>query len=67
VGDFGLSKMKDEGKTMTSVGSPLWIAPEVLKGEVYGQGCDIYRYIALLPTCSPVLLPFCQQFSKKSF
>ena len=45
MGDFGLSKMKDEGKTMTSVGSPLWIAPEVLKGEVYGQGCDIYRWV----------------------
>lgn len=31
VGDFGLSRVRDAGKTMTKVGSPLWVAPEVLR------------------------------------
>jgi len=49
IGDFGLAKMKSEGKTMTAgVGSPLWIAPEVLKGERFGEGCDIYSFAIIL-------------------
>jgi len=42
IADFGLSRIREEGKTMTCVGSPLWAAPEVLRGEEFGLPSDIY-------------------------
>jgi Janus kinase 2 len=30
IGDFGLSRISDDTKTMTTCGSPLWAAPEML-------------------------------------
>jgi Janus kinase 2 len=48
IGDFGLSRFKDAGKTMSMCGSPLWIAPEVLRGENYGVGCDIFSFSIIL-------------------
>ncbi|RLN83504.1 hypothetical protein BBO99_00002077 [Phytophthora kernoviae] len=44
IGDFGLSKFRDVGKTMSICGSPLWVAPEVLRGEKYGTPCDVYSF-----------------------
>ncbi|KAJ0409312.1 hypothetical protein ATCC90586_007590 [Pythium insidiosum] len=44
IADFGLSKFRDVGKTMSICGSPLWVAPEVLRGEKYGCPCDVYSF-----------------------
>lgn len=44
IADFGLSKFRDVGKTMSICGSPLWVAPEVLRGEKYGCSCDVYSF-----------------------
>ncbi|KAF1790708.1 P-loop containing nucleoside triphosphate hydrolase [Phytophthora cactorum] len=44
IADFGLSKFRDVGKTMSICGSPLWVAPEVLRGEKYGTPCDVYSF-----------------------
>ncbi|OQR83960.1 protein kinase [Achlya hypogyna] len=44
IGDFGLSRIKDETKTMTKCGSPLWVAPEILQGHRFAEGCDIYSF-----------------------
>ena len=44
IADFGLSRIKEEGKVMTSVGSPLWAAPEVLRGEESGFPSDVYSF-----------------------
>lgn len=44
IGDFGLSKFREVGKTMSICGSPLWVAPEVLRGEKYGCACDVYSF-----------------------
>ena len=42
--DFGESRqVKSEG-TMTTVGSPFWMAPEVFMGMHYGPGCDVYSF-----------------------
>ncbi|KAG2833071.1 hypothetical protein PC116_g9179 [Phytophthora cactorum] len=29
---------------MSICGSPLWVAPEVLRGEKYGTPCDVYSF-----------------------
>lgn len=44
IGDFGLSRIKEEGKVMTCVGSPLWAAPEMLRGEMSGCPSDVYSF-----------------------
>jgi len=42
--DFGLSKIKEAGKTSmsTACGTPYYVAPEVLGSRGYGQECDIW-------------------------
>jgi len=42
IGDFGESKAILEDETMTQVGTPLFVAPEVVMGEQYDSKCDIY-------------------------
>jgi serine/threonine protein kinase len=44
IADFGLSKFREVGKTMSICGSPLWVAPEVLRGEKYSTPCDVYSF-----------------------
>lgn len=41
LADFGLSKSA-ENITGTKAGTPLYMAPEVMKGELYGSEADIY-------------------------
>mmetsp|Transcript_21543 Transcript_21543/g.54291 ORF Transcript_21543/g.54291 Transcript_21543/m.54291 type:complete len:358 (-) Transcript_21543:83-1156(-) len=42
VADFGLSKNFDEAKLQTRVGSPSYVAPEVLSGREYDQAVDMW-------------------------
>ena len=47
VADFGLSRMMD--KTMTrGVGTPIYTAPETLKGSQYSQKADVYSFAFIL-------------------
>ena len=43
ITDFGQSRFQNEGRTMTACGSPLWTAPEVIRGEKYSEKADVYR------------------------
>lgn len=62
IADFGLSRFKDETKTMTSCGSPLWAAPEVLRGERFNEQCECVT--CALCNRSPSLWPrSCSVFS----
>jgi serine/threonine protein kinase len=38
--DFGISKEIGEDKTKTLCGTPSYLAPEILKGEAYGESVD---------------------------
>jgi len=56
--DFGLSKILDTKKVMnTIVGTPYYMAPEVIKG-VYDKKCDIWSIGVLLYTLVSGYLPF---------
>ncbi|KAM4611357.1 dual specificity testis-specific protein kinase 2 isoform 2-T2 [Polymixia lowei] len=54
VGDFGLaekipeySEAADE-QPLSVVGSPYWMAPEVLRGELYNEKVDVFAYGIIL-------------------
>ena len=40
--DFGLASLKRVDDSDEIVGTPYYIAPEIIKGEIYGTKCDIW-------------------------
>ncbi|NXX81467.1 TESK1 kinase, partial [Urocolius indicus] len=54
VGDFGLAEKiptyseGSEKEPLAVVGSPYWMAPEVLRGEVYNEKADVFAYGIIL-------------------
>ncbi|XP_077202763.1 dual specificity testis-specific protein kinase 1 isoform X2 [Paroedura picta] len=54
VGDFGLAEKiptyceGGEKEPLAVVGSPYWMAPEVLRGELYNEKADIFAYGIIL-------------------
>ncbi|CAJ1085999.1 dual specificity testis-specific protein kinase 1 [Xyrichtys novacula] len=54
VGDFGLAEKipdyseEEEQEPLAVVGSPYWMAPEVLRGEVYDEKVDVFAYGIIL-------------------
>ncbi|NWX42972.1 TESK1 kinase, partial [Steatornis caripensis] len=74
VGDFGLAEKiptyseGSEKEPLAVVGSPYWMAPEVLRGEVYNEKADVFAYgiilcetIARIPA-DPDYLPRTEDF-----
>uniref|UniRef100_A0A1A7YGE7 dual-specificity kinase n=2 Tax=Iconisemion striatum TaxID=60296 RepID=A0A1A7YGE7_9TELE len=54
VGDFGLAEKipdyseEEAQEPLAVVGSPYWMAPEVLRGEVYNEKVDVFAYGIIL-------------------
>ncbi|KAJ6659517.1 hypothetical protein lerEdw1_018752 [Lerista edwardsae] len=49
VGDFGLAeKIPDYSEKLPVVGSPYWMAPEVLRDEPYNEKADVFSYGIIL-------------------
>ena len=53
VCDFGLAKSKDkmeasQAANTQSVGTPLWMAPEVVTNDNYGSECDVYSFAIIM-------------------
>ncbi|NWS78267.1 TESK1 kinase, partial [Crotophaga sulcirostris] len=74
VGDFGLAEKipnyseGSEKEPLAIVGSPYWMAPEVLRGEIYNEKVDVFAYgiilcetIARIPA-DPDYLPRTEDF-----
>lgn len=59
--DFGLSREWAFDQAMTSgVGTLLWTAPEVVRGERYTEKADVYSFGIVLSELDTCLLPFAQ-------
>ena len=48
VADYGESRVQDNDKTMTSTGTPLWMAPEVSMAERYDAKADSFSFGIIL-------------------
>lgn len=44
ISDFGFSCFYENNKILSQCGSPLWCAPEILKGLKYNEKADVYSY-----------------------
>jgi len=48
VGDFGLTRFLSEKNKMTQVGTPMWMAPEIITGKQYTEKADVYAFGIIL-------------------
>ncbi|KNC55216.1 TKL/DRK protein kinase [Thecamonas trahens ATCC 50062] len=44
VADFGLAKVREATYVETKCGTPVYVAPEVVRGEPYSDKADVYSY-----------------------
>lgn len=44
ISDFGVSRIKEMTATMTTIGTPQWMAPEILQEEKYSEKADVFSY-----------------------
>jgi len=52
--DFGVSRSRKDGFMTAGIGTPYWIAPEILEGKRYTEQADIYSFgvvLSELDTC----------------
>eukprot|EP00026_Physarum_polycephalum_P008876 Phypoly_transcript_08979.p1 GENE.Phypoly_transcript_08979~~Phypoly_transcript_08979.p1 ORF type:complete len:344 (+),score=53.93 Phypoly_transcript_08979:284-1315(+) len=58
--DFGLSKMRaSEADVMTKkIGTPIWMAPELIRGEDYNEKVDVYAFGIILWELGTGELPY---------
>jgi serine/threonine protein kinase len=62
VADLGLSTDKASGThTQGVIGTPLWSAPEVLRGDKYDNKADVYSYGIMLYEMTHLQLPYYDQ------
>jgi serine/threonine protein kinase len=48
ISDFGCSRFKQEDINMTQIGTPIYAAPEVIKGQRYDEKADIYSFAIVM-------------------
>ena len=57
--DFGFAKyLKDKDRTYTNCGTPVYIAPEVIKEIGYGKQSDVWSFGVLLCEMITGISPF---------
>eukprot|EP00002_Diphylleia_rotans_P021826 TRINITY_DN4256_c0_g1_i1.p1 TRINITY_DN4256_c0_g1~~TRINITY_DN4256_c0_g1_i1.p1 ORF type:complete len:695 (-),score=101.70 TRINITY_DN4256_c0_g1_i1:458-2542(-) len=44
VGDYGLSRLRSDNRTMTKSDTKAWIAPEILRGGKHDSKSDVYSF-----------------------
>nr|CCA19325.1 protein kinase putative [Albugo laibachii Nc14] len=60
VGDFGLSRRynKNIDALTTLVGTPFWLAPEIIRSENYGAPADVYSFGIILTELETKKTPY---------
>lgn len=60
IGDFGICKILPDNEylTNTCIGTPLYICPEIIKGEIYNFKADIYSLGCVLSEIFHKKLPY---------
>uniref|UniRef100_A0A7S3Z0N1 Protein kinase domain-containing protein n=1 Tax=Lotharella globosa TaxID=91324 RepID=A0A7S3Z0N1_9EUKA len=48
VADFGMTRFQDNKNVMTTCGTPLWMAPEIIRRKEYNYKVDVYSYGVVL-------------------
>jgi tRNA A-37 threonylcarbamoyl transferase component Bud32 len=56
--DFGLARLKSLNSDMSRVGTPQWMAPEVLREEQYTEKADVYSFGVLVWELVTLRAPF---------
>lgn len=49
IGDFGLASRQQTGGKTSRVGTPAYLAPEMLQHESCGEGVDLWGLVSPLP------------------
>lgn len=57
VADFGMTSFQKEG-VMTQCGSPLWMAPEMIRNEKYNEKSDVYSFGVVLWELATKKIPY---------
>src|SRR4051794_12453922 len=59
ISDFGSSKVRTSAASLhTKIGTPLWMAPEVMSGDAYTYSADVYSVAILFYEIMSGVLPF---------
>ncbi|POM61383.1 TKL/DRK protein kinase, partial [Phytophthora palmivora] len=58
ISDFGVSRSRKHGFMTAGVGTPYWIAPEILEGKRYTEQADIYSFGVVLSELDTCKMPF---------
>lgn len=61
IGDFGLSRFinkKNPSENSGRIGTPHWMAPEILKGGNYVESADVYSYGMILWEILSLEIPY---------
>ncbi|KAI9922503.1 hypothetical protein PsorP6_002471 [Peronosclerospora sorghi] len=58
VSDFGLSREKTVDETMSVTGTPLWLPPEMIRGERYTEKADVYSFGIVLAELETRKIPY---------
>ncbi|KAL3660802.1 hypothetical protein V7S43_014204 [Phytophthora oleae] len=56
--DFGVSRSRKDGFMTAGIGTPYWIAPEILQGKRYTEQADIYSFGVVLSELDTCKMPF---------